>query len=211
MTRKCLAMLLVPLFLLTLAGCAVNGHYDPARSAAAGGLGGAAMGAALGSIIGAATGDAATGAWVGAATGALVGSVGGYLYARHMDSQVRSANVAAQTYNYTPAQGSVLTIEKVDVTPTKVSPGGQVNMVTSYTVLTPENYPTPVNIVRQVQYGGRPVAEPNRVQVTKTNGTYVDQIAFTVPRGANPGTYTLLTRVSTDRAVDQKSTYFIVE
>ncbi|MBW1917796.1 MAG: hypothetical protein JRI57_07205 [Deltaproteobacteria bacterium] len=211
MIHKSLAIILIPLFLVSLAGCAVNGHYDPARSAGAGALGGAATGAALGSIIGAATGSAATGAWVGAATGAVAGGLGGYLYAKHRESQVRDSNLAAQQYNYSPARGNILAIEKADVNPTKVKPGGQVDMVMSYTLLTPENQPTPVTVVREIQYGGNRIASPNQNQTTKSNGTYVDQVAFNVPQQATPGTYTVINKVMTDQAFDEKTTYFIVE
>ncbi|MFP3867754.1 MAG: hypothetical protein ACLFUU_06295 [Desulfobacteraceae bacterium] len=211
MVHKSLAIIVIPLLIVSLAGCAVNGHYDPARSAGAGVLGGAATGAALGSIIGAATGSAATGAWVGAATGAVAGGVGGYLYARHRESQVRSADLAAQDYNYSPARGNILAIEKADVNPTKVKPGGQVDMVMSYTLLTPENQPTPVTVVREIQHNGTRVGAPNQNQTTKSNGTYVDQVAFKVPQDASPGTYTVVNKVTTGQAFDEKTTYFMVE
>ena len=105
MVRKSLVAALICIFIGSLAGCATDGTYDPGRSAGAGALGGAATGAAVGSIVGAATGHAGTGAWVGAAAGGVAGAVGGYLYAEHRNSQARSSQAAAQTYNYTPAPG----------------------------------------------------------------------------------------------------------
>lgn len=208
--RKFLPILLVSVLLVSLAGCATNGYYDPARSTAAGGLGGAAVGAALGSIIGAATGSAATGAWVGAATGALVGATGAYLYAQHRNSQLRSHQQAAQAYSYSPARGNFVAIERVSTNPSSTRPGGQINMETAYTVLTPGNQPAPVDIVREIKYQGRPVIAPNQNRVVKPNGTYIDQISYTVPREASPGTYTLITRVSTAGASDVRSSYFNV-
>ncbi|MGB9292980.1 MAG: hypothetical protein WCB64_06685, partial [Desulfobaccales bacterium] len=65
MFRRILALGMIIVFPLALAGCMnETGFYSPSQSAAAGTLGGAATGAALGSIIGAATGNPATGAWV---------------------------------------------------------------------------------------------------------------------------------------------------
>ncbi|MDD3579689.1 MAG: glycine zipper domain-containing protein [Desulfobacca sp.] len=211
MVRKSLTIMVASLMLISLAGCSVNGHYDPARSAGAGTLGGAALGAALGSIIGAGTGSAATGAWVGAASGALVGGVGSYLYAKHKESQVRDANLAAQQYSYSPSRGNIITIEKVDTNPTKVKPGGQVDMIMSYTLLTPENQPIPVTVAREVQFGGSRFSPPSQNQTTKANGTYVDQVAYQVPKAAQPGTYTVVNKIITDQGFDEKTTYFVVE
>ena len=123
MVRKSLLVGLICIFIGSLAGCATNGTYDPGRSAGAGALGGAATGAAIGSIVGAATGHAGTGAWVGAAAGGVAGAVGGYLYAEHRNSQARSSQAAAQAYNYTPAQGNVVSIDRVDVNPSTVRAG----------------------------------------------------------------------------------------
>ena len=211
MARKILAIPLVFILIVSLFGCATNGYYDPARSAGAGALGGAATGAALGSIIGAATGSAATGAWVGAAAGAVVGGVGGYLYANHMNSQTRSAQAAAQSYNYSPAQGNVVAIEKADVNPSRARAGQQVNMTMAYTFLTPNNVPVSATLGREVRFGGAIVGQPYQVQVTNANGTYVDQIAFSVPNNAAPGTYTVTNTVSSGYGSAVRNTYFIVE
>jgi hypothetical protein len=105
---KFLALLMVCVFAVALAGCATgNGYYDPVRSAGAGALGGATTGAAVGSIIGAATGNPGTGAGIGAGTGAIVGAVGGYLYALNRNSQLSSVPAAAQTYNFAPSRANM--------------------------------------------------------------------------------------------------------
>ncbi|MBI4795160.1 MAG: hypothetical protein HY790_04850 [Deltaproteobacteria bacterium] len=122
MARKFLVIAMVLIFGAALAGCATeSGYYDPGRSAGAGALGGAATGAALGAIIGAATGAPATGAWVGAAAGGLLGGVGGYLYAEHRNSQMRSAQAAAQSYNYSPDRGALVDVNRVYVNPSPPS------------------------------------------------------------------------------------------
>lgn len=211
MARKVLAIALVLIFGVALAGCATNGYYDPARSAGAGALGGAATGAALGSIIGVATGSPATGAWVGAAAGAVVGGVGGYLYAEHRNSQARSAATAAQAYNYTPAQGNVVNIDRVDVVPARARPGQQLNLVMNYTILTPSNTPVSATLVREVRMGGYTVGQPYQSQVSNYNGSYVDQVAYNLPRNASPGTYTVTSRVNSGYGSAVRDTYFIVD
>ena len=123
MTRKWLAIACVVLLAVSLAGCVTeSGYYDPARSAGAGALGGAATGAALGSIIGAASGHAGTGAWVGAAAGGVLGGVGGALYAAHRNSEIRSAQAAAQANNY-QGQGNVVNVDNVTASPATVETG----------------------------------------------------------------------------------------
>lgn len=211
MARKILAAAMVVILGAALAGCATNGYYDPARSAGAGALGGAATGAALGAIIGAATGSPATGAWVGAAAGAVAGGLGGYLYAEHRNSQARSAAAAAQAYNYSPAQGTMLNIDRSDVYPGRVRPGQQVNLAMNYTILTPGNQPVSATLYREVRLGGTLVGQPYQTQVTNYNGSYADQVAYRMPSNATPGTYTVVSRLVTGYGSRESTSYFIVE
>lgn len=212
MVKRLLVCLLVPLLLLSLVGCATDsGYYDPARSTAAGTLGGAAVGSALGSIIGAAVGHAGTGAWVGAAAGGLLGGVSGYLYAQHQNNQVRNAQAAQQAYNYNPSRGTVISIDQVTVSPQRVRAGSQLSMNTTYTILTPENQTNTVTIFRDVTSGGRQVVQPYQVTASNPNGTFSDTASLTLPKDAPRGSYTVITRVMTDRGGDEKSTFFTVE
>jgi hypothetical protein len=194
----------------SLAGCATNGYYDPARSTGAGALGGAATGAAVGSIIGAATGSPATGAWVGAAAGGVLGAVGGYLYAEHRNSQARSSQAAAQAYNYTPTQGNVVSIDRVDVNPSRVGAGQQVQLGMTYTILTPDNRPAAVTLVREVRLGGNMVGQPYQTTVNNANGTYSDQVAYSLPGNATRGTYTVTSRINSNYGSDQRDGSFTV-
>lgn len=210
MVRKSLVVGLICILVGSLAGCATNGYYDPARSTGAGALGGAATGAAVGSIIGAATGSPATGAWVGAAAGGVLGAVGGYLYAEHRNSQTRSAQTAAQSYNYTPTQGNVVSIDRVDVSPSMVRPGQQVQLGMTYTILTPDNQPVAVTLVREVRLGGNMVGQPYQTTVNNANGTYTDQVAYALPGNATPGTYTVTSRINSNYGSAQRDGNFSV-
>ena len=211
-SKKILALPLAVLLSLTFLGCATpSGTYEPGKSTAAGALGGAAAGAALGSIIGAATGSPATGAWVGAATGAIVGGVGGALYARHMNQQMKNRNAAVQQYNYNPSQGVLVDVSQAGAMPNRTRPGQAVNMTMTYTVLSPDNAPTQVTLYREVRLNGETMGQPSAIQVMNQNGTFQDQIAFTVPPNAKPGLYTVSNRVLTDYGGAERTTSFTVQ
>jgi hypothetical protein len=210
MVRKSLVVGLIFIFIGSLAGCATDGTYDPGRSAGAGALGGAATGAAIGSIVGAATGHAGTGAWVGAAAGGVAGAVGGYLYAEHRNSQARSSQSAAQAYNYTPTQGNVVSIDRVEVNPSTVRPGQQVQLGMTYTILTPDNQPVAVTLVREVRFGGSTVGQPYQTTVNNANGTYSDQVSYALPGNATPGTYTVTSRINSTYGNAQRDGSFTI-
>jgi hypothetical protein len=211
MARKFLVIAMVLIFGAALAGCQTeSGYYDPGRSAGAGALGGAATGAALGAIIGAATGSPATGAWIGAASGAVVGGVGGYLYAEHRNSQMRSAQAAAQSYNYSPARGALVDVNRVYVNPNQVQPGGQVSLGMDYTILTPNNVPVTSTLYREIRLGNAMLGQPYQTQVTNANGTFTDQVNYGLPSNAQPGNYTVISRVANQYGSAEKIGYFTV-
>jgi hypothetical protein len=210
MNRKWLAMAVAVLFAVSLAGCVSDsGYYDPARSAGAGALGGAATGAAIGSIIGAATGSPATGAWVGAAAGGVIGGVGGALYASHRNSEIRSAQAAAQSRGY-QGQGYVVSVDNVAASPGMTSPGQQVMLSADYTILTPDNMPVSATLTREIRYGGNLLGSPHSTTVSNTNGTFNDTVTYSLPNNATPGVYTVITRLSSSYGTSQRDTSFSV-
>lgn len=208
MTRKFLALAIVVIFAVCLAGCQTeSGYYSPERSTGAGALGGAATGAAIGAIIGAATGAPATGAWVGAAAGGLLGGVGGYLYAQHRNSEISSQRAAS----YQPSQGNVVSLDSATASPSTVSPGQQVSLGMQYTILTPSNAPVSVTLVREVRYNGQLLGQPYQTTVSNANGTFSDSVAYSLPSNASPGNYTVTSRVSSSYGSDQRDAYFKVQ
>ncbi|MGO9619827.1 MAG: YMGG-like glycine zipper-containing protein [Desulfobaccales bacterium] len=212
MFRRILALAMIVIFPLALAGCMTeSGYYSPGESAGAGALGGAATGAALGAIIGAATGAPATGAWIGAAAGGLVGGVGGYLYAENRNSEIASSQAAAQSYNYNPSQGNLVKIDRVSVNPSVAHPGQQVNLETNYTILTPDNNPASVNLVWEVRYGGQLMGQPYQTTVNNANGSFTDSVEYALPNGAASGSYTVTSRVNSNYGGDQRDAYFSIQ
>jgi len=212
MFRRILALAMIVIFPLALAGCMTeSGYYSPEQSAGAGALGGAVTGAALGAIIGAATGAPATGAIIGAASGALLGGVGGYLYAEHANSEISSSQAAAQSYNYDPSQGNLVKIDRVSANPPVAHPGQQVNLEMNYTILTPDNAPTSVTLVREVRFVGQLIGEPYQNVVTNGNGGFTDAVNYALPNGAASGSYTVTCRVTSSYGSDQRDAYFSVQ
>jgi hypothetical protein len=212
MVRKTLALATVIILALSLAGCQTeSGYYSPGASAGAGALGGAATGAALGAIIGAATGSPATGAWIGAASGALVGGVGGYLYAQHKNSEINAQQAAASQYGYNASMGNVVSVDSVYAQPSMVYRGQSINLGMTYTILTPDNAPASITVVRELRYNGQVVGPPYQNNVTNYNGTYSDSVAYTVPNNAGPGTYTVTSRVISSVGSAERETYFTVQ
>jgi hypothetical protein len=208
---KFLALLMVCVFAVALAGCATgNGYYDPVRSAGAGALGAATTGAAVGSIIGAATGNPGTGAGIGAATGAIVGAVGGYLYALNRNSQLSSVPAAAQTYNFAPSRANMVQIDQVYASPGSVHRGQSVSLHMAYTIMTPGNAPASVTLYHEVRRGNKLIGQTFQTQVTNYNGSYSDQVAFSVPRKARRGKYTVVNRVVSSAGTAEKISHFTV-
>ncbi len=194
MSRKILAVAVTFLLLASVAGCMTeSGYYSPERSAGAGALGGAA-----------------TGAWVGAAAGGVLGAVGGYLYAEHRNSEIRSSQMAAQAYNY-PGQGNVVAIDRADVSPASARPGQTVNLGITYTILTPGNAPTTVTLVREVRFGGNVLGQPYQEQVTNNNGTFSDSVQYGLPKDAARGNYSVVSRVLAPFGSSEKVAYFTVQ
>jgi outer membrane lipoprotein SlyB len=209
--RKLFAPVLVFLLSVSLMSCATpSGTYDTGQSTAAGAAGGAVAGAAIGSIIGAATGSPATGAWVGAATGAIAGGVGGALYARHMNQQMKNRNVAVQQYNYNPSQGVLVDISQAAAMPNVARSGQAVTMTMTYTILTPDNAPAQVTLYREVRLNGETMGQPNAIQVMNQNGTFQDQVSYSLPPNSPPGLYTVSNRVLSSYGSAERTSSFTV-
>src|SRR5512147_1051530 len=95
---------------------------------------GAGAGVAAGALLGGLIGRNATGVVVGGLLGGLAGGAIG----QYLDRQDRTRAQAAAATGYTPAQGDLVRVEKVQVTPDPVRAGGTVNLLVTYTVLLPQ-------------------------------------------------------------------------
>lgn len=167
---------------------------------------GATVGAGVGTAAGVLLGGDTGGRIVGGLIGALVGgAIGHYAY-----DKPRSAPETARTYGYTPSQGTLVTIEKVGVTPEAVYPGNVVDMKATYAVLTPsESGSVDITEIRKITHNGELVGNP-RVQVTRQAGTYTSTLSLRLPSDADKGTYLVTTTIQSPRTSDVRESRFTV-
>jgi len=214
MRQKVTAVVLVVLLGLALAGCQTpSGYYDPGASAAAGMVGGAAGGAALGSIIGAATGNPGTGAWIGAASGAGVGALAGSIYARDQNQNLARAQAAPgpPPSGYDPPMGNGVVIDQAYVSPPNARPGSQIMLTMNYRVMTPQNQPVALQLVREISKDGQLIEQPYQEPRQVRNGAFAARVGFNLRPNVPPGNYVATFRIVSNLGTAEKSVYFSVQ
>ncbi|MBK5100901.1 MAG: glycine zipper 2TM domain-containing protein [Desulfobacteraceae bacterium] len=167
---------------------------------------GAGVGAAAGAVAGAVIGKSTKGAVIGGLVGALLGgAIGHYAY-----DKKKTREQTAQTYNYKPSQGTVLSIEEASSLPETVHPGDVVELNMKYAVLTPspENKVT-ITEVREVTHNGELVGKPE-VRVDRLGGTYASTVPIHLPSTAEKGVYNVRATIQSENLKDTKEISFIV-
>jgi hypothetical protein len=112
--------------------------------------------------------------------------------------------------NYCPSNGCVLRLDQVQALPVQCRKGDCVTLIATYTILTPEQVALPVSITREIVFQGKPLGKTKSMETRQLNGTWSQEVDFTLPANAAAGTYTVNTRVSTGYGMDQKSAEFQV-
>lgn len=167
---------------------------------------GAGTGAAAGGVAGGLIGRNTTGVVVGGLLGGLAGGAIGY----YLERQDRNATQAASEVGYKPAQGTVVRVEQVQANPGSVRAGQTVNIVATYTVLTPQSDQTvAVRETREIRHNGALVANPT-TEFSRTNGTFTSALPITLPADAGRGAYEVTTTVAVGDRVSRGSTNFRV-
>ena len=190
---------LVLVFSAALNGCATI--EDNPRTAI-----GTGVGATGGAVAGGLISGGATGAVVGGLIGALAGGGIGY----YLDHQEKTRAQAVNDTGYTPAQGNVVRVDRVQAEPATLHQGGTVNMMTTYTVLTPraEDRVT-VRETREVRRNGVLLANPTN-EIARANGTFSSTLPITLPSDGARGTYEVTTTVAVgDRSSHGISTFVV--
>jgi hypothetical protein len=113
--------------------------------------------------------------------------------------------------NYCSTSGCVLRLDGVEVRPNKCRSGQTVVLSTTYTILTPDAVAIPVAISRDIIFQGKSLGRTKNIESRRLNGTWNQEIDFTLPANAVAGVYTLKTKVTTGYGADQKETQFRVE
>jgi hypothetical protein len=174
--------------------------------------GSAGMGALIGSGAGAIIGNQSGHAGEGALIGAVVGGVTGLIVKDVMVNaqKKRDAQAAAAAHQYQVEQGKRLYAETAQVAPNPVKPGNQVAASMEYSVLGAGSG-APVTEVRTLQRDGKTVATVSEDTFQRTDGTWESTCKFTVPPGAQPGTYKLVQTITVpDGTPVQKDVAFTV-
>ncbi len=194
----CLVVVLITMLALT--GCETI--QENPKTAVGAGVG-VAGGAVLGGLIGRGT--------TGVVVGGLLGGLAGGAIGQYLDRQDRTRAQAAQATAYDPAQGDVVRVEQVQATPSSVGVGGTVNLVATYTVLTPQaDRSVVVRETREVRRNGTLVANPT-TEFTRHGGTFTSAVPITLPRTATTGAYEVTITVAVGDRLSRGTTTFAVQ
>lgn len=167
---------------------------------------GAGAGAAAGGVAGGLIGRNTTGVVVGGLLGGLAGGAIGY----YLERQDRNRAQAASEVGYDAGQGTVVRVEQVQANPGSVRAGQTVNIVATYTVLTPQGDQTvAVRETREIRHNGALVANPT-TEFSRTDGTFTSALPITLPANAGRGAYEVTTTVAVGDRVSRGSTNFRV-
>jgi hypothetical protein len=145
---------------------------------------------------------------------AQTGSIGGFTWgsldaARNEKRLGREELIARE--GYCPTGGCVLRLDAVEVHPNRARRGGTVLLLTTYTLLTPEQIAIPVTITREISFRGKSLGRTRTMESRRLNGTWTQKVDFTLPATAAPGEYTLTTKVTTGYGTAEKVVTFWVE
>jgi hypothetical protein len=133
---------------------------------------------------------------------------GAYGASREYSKMGREEIVARE--NYCPTGGCVLRLESVEVKPSRARQGDRLTLGTTYTILTPEQVAIPVIVSREILFQGKSLGRTKSIDSRQYNGSWSQEVEFTIPRDAAPGDYTLRTRVSTGYDRQEKEVRFQV-
>jgi hypothetical protein len=112
---------------------------------------------------------------------------------------------------YCPAGGCILRLDSVEVKPNRARRGDTLLLSTTYTILTPEQVSLPVAITREIFYQGKSLGRTKSIDTRRENGTWTQEINFTLPPNAAPGIYRLVTLITTGYGTAQDTTDFQVD
>jgi hypothetical protein len=134
----------------------------------------------------------------------------GFWGANREDSRMGREDIIARE-GYCPTGGCVLRLDRVTIKPNQARRGDTLLLSTTYTILTPEQVAMPVAITREIFYQGKSLGRTKSIESRRLNGTWTQEIDFTLPATAAPGIYQLITKISTGYGTAQDRTDFQVD
>jgi hypothetical protein len=136
---------------------------------------------------------------------------GGFVWNRFQNQRIQEEEASLAKHNYCPTGGCVIRLEDVKLQPVNALRGDTLTLTTKYTLLTPSNVSVPITISRELVLGGKSLGRVKAMSSNVTNGTYMQTMNFKIPADADPGVYTLVTRVSTGFGMGEKKIEFLVK
>lgn len=202
--RPALAMGLCLMLVVSVLGCASLEKMmkDNPKTAI-----GTAAGAAGGILLGGMIFKSTTGAIVGGLLGGLTGGVIG----KAMETQKQEYAETAKAYNYTPTQGTIVHMEKVEALPATIKAGDTIHLISHYSLLTPDpSQELSVVEWRKITKAGQAVGDPG-LRVQRKGGTWATTIPLTLSNNAEPGVYKVDMEVQANGSQSSKTTTFTVK
>jgi hypothetical protein len=139
------------------------------------------------------------------------GPIGGWgTYGGSRENRLLSREAVITREGSCPTGGCVLKLDRVEVRPSKAHHGDTLTLTTVYTILTPEQLAIPVSITREIFFQGKSLGQTKSIDSGKLNGSWTQEVSFTLPADARPGLYTLRTRVATGYTSAQQDVTFEV-
>jgi hypothetical protein len=129
----------------------------------------------------------------------------------YQDIRRQDREAAAAKHNYCPTSGCVVRLDKLTITPNRIQRGRYANLTLTYTILTADDTGIPVTISREIFYQGKSLGKTSSRNMRTPNGTFDQELAFTLPENSKPGQYTLKTQINTGFGQDEKSLEFTVD
>jgi len=126
------------------------------------------------------------------------------------DSRMGREDLIARE-GYCPTGGCVLRLDRVEIKPSQAKKGQTLLLSTTYTILTPEQIAIPVAITREIFYQGKSLGRTKSLESRRYNGTWTQEIDFTLPADAVPGIYRLVTLITTGYGTAQDTVDFQVD
>ncbi len=204
MKLRIAALVTLATFTLGITGCATMS--DEYQGAAKGAGIGAATGALAGALL-AGEGSRTKGAILGGLAGALTGGVVGNYTADQKSTAAETAN----KYGYQPSTGIMLKVVSTLASPATVQPGGTVNLIAGYAVMSPTpSTPVAITESHEIRLNNELVGNPS-VNVSHPAGTYSSNIPLTLPQNAKKGIYKVTTTISTASGKQSRETSFTVQ
>jgi hypothetical protein len=126
------------------------------------------------------------------------------------DSRMNREDVIARE-GYCPTGGCVLRLDRVEIKPNRARRGDTLLLSTTYTILTPEQVALPVASTREIFYQGKSLGRTKSLETRRLNGTWTQDIDFTLPPNSAPGIYKLTTLITTGYGTAQDTSEFQVD